>query len=187
MDKLAVANVGIVFEPVDHGTQRAAEGYVTRRRFLSGLCTSGACARGDCGCGTEGMEAACRSRGSGVLEGTGDSGSGSIPNCSSLMYGDGALVNDAIRPAGSSGGGYVGVVVILGGNGQSLVLFFDQNAGGRLIKALNPHGLDRSDEPDAVAVVGIVHHGWWSSLKSVHVVRSIFFSIAVCYRAFKGR
>jgi hypothetical protein len=56
----------------------------------SGGGTSGACASGDGGCGPEDVEADARCRKCGVLcEGTGDSGIGSIPNCSVLRNGDG--------------------------------------------------------------------------------------------------
>lgn len=46
-----------------------------------------------------------------LCERTGDSGMGSIPNCSALRNGDGAAERPAAKTAGSSGGGYVGVVV----------------------------------------------------------------------------
>lgn len=42
-----------------------------------------------------------------------------MPNCSGLIYGDWVLVMEVMYRLGSSGGGYVGVVFILGGNGQS--------------------------------------------------------------------
>lgn len=63
----------------------------------------------------------CRWR-RGRLGGMGDSGSGSMPNCSGLRKGEGGTVcEDDARRCWSSGGGYVGVVGILSG-GQSGVL-----------------------------------------------------------------
>lgn len=65
------------------------------------------------------MDEVWRCRGSGAFDATGDSGRGSMPNCSDLIYGDWVLVREVMYRLGSSGGGYVGVVFILGGNGQS--------------------------------------------------------------------
>lgn len=55
-----------------------------------------------------------------------------MPNCSELRYGDGALIIEVMYKVGSSGGGYVGVVFILGGNGQSPNVLCVNWASGRL-------------------------------------------------------
>jgi len=73
------------------------------------------------------MEAVWRCRGGGggtcgeLLDGTGDSGRGSMPSCSGLRNGEGAPASDNAKATGSSGGGYVGVVVefLEWQNGQS--------------------------------------------------------------------
>lgn len=93
---------------------------VARRRVLSSYwCITGGRARGEGGWGAEDMDDVWRCRGSGAFDETGDSGRGSMPNCSDFIYGDWVLVMEVMYRLGSSGGGYVGVVLILGGNGQS--------------------------------------------------------------------
>lgn len=67
-------------------------------------------------------EGVCRWRGSGMPWVTGDSGRGSMPNCSGWRNGEGGNVcSEDARIVESSGGGYVGVVGILIG-GQSGIL-----------------------------------------------------------------
>lgn len=64
-------------------------------------------------------EGVCRWWDNGVARKTGDSGRGSMPNCSGWRNGEGGSVcREEARTVGSSGGGYVGVVGILIG-GQS--------------------------------------------------------------------
>lgn len=76
------------------------------------------------------------------------------------------------------------VVFILGGNGQSPILIRakDPVAASR---SLNPHGLDRSDEPDAIVVRRIVHRGR-PALQGVHVPGAVFLGIAVRNGTLKG-
>jgi len=77
---------------------RTRGGYqVARRRALSSnWCITGGRVRGDGGCGAEDIDEVWRCRGSGAFDATGDSGKGSIPNCSELIYGDGALVMEVM-------------------------------------------------------------------------------------------
>lgn len=76
------------------------------------------------------------------------------------------------------------LVFILGGNGQSPILIRakDPVAASR---SLNPHGLDRSDEPDAIVVRRIVHRGR-PALQGVHVPGAVFLGIAVRNGTLKG-
>lgn len=76
--------------------------------------------------------------------------------------------------------------MILGGNGQSLIVS-RAKAGVIPARCLDPHGLDGSDEPDAIVVSWIVDHGWRPSLQGAHVERSVFLSVAVRNGALKGR